>query len=119
MRPHKHVQDPDQIRRQLERLGLWEPIILTKACTPRAPPSTVRWILDAYDGTVVDLEPENAAAWMPTAPRYKRERSEPVGATATENLQAGEVQPLEDGLLLEIEDPNPWAQDNEPIFWTN
>ena len=65
------------------------------------------------------LAVRSASAWMPTAPRYKRERSEPVGATATENLQAGEVQPLEDGLLLEIEDPNPWAQDNEPIFWTN
>ena len=64
MRPHKPVQDPDQIRRQLERLGLWEPVILTKAYTPRAPPSTVRWILDAHDGTVIDLEPENAAAWI-------------------------------------------------------
>jgi len=119
MRPHKPVRDPDQIRRQLERLGLWQPITLTKASTPRAPPSTVRWILDAHDGTVVDLEPENAAAWMPTAPRYKRERSEPVGATATERPQAGEIQPLEDGLVLVIEDPDPWAQDNEPIFWTD
>jgi len=119
MRPHKPVQDPDQIRRQLERLGLWEPIILTKAYTPRAPPSTVRWILDAHDGTVIDLEPENAAAWMPTAPHYKRERAEPTGATPTANPQAGEIQPLEDGLLLEIEDPDPWAQDNEPIFWAD
>ena len=119
MRPHKPVQDPDQIRRQLERLGLWEPIILTKACTPRAPPSTVRWILDAYDGTVIDLEPENAAAWMPTAPSYKRERPEPVGATGAAKPQAGETQPLDDDLLLVIEDPDPWAHDNEPIFWTD
>jgi hypothetical protein len=92
---------------------------LTKACTPRAPPSTVRWILDAHDGTVIDLEPENAAAWMPTSPRYKRERAEPVAATATANPQAGEIQPLDDGLLLEIEDPDPWAQNSEPIFWTD
>ena len=119
MRPHKPVQDSDQIRRQLERLGLWEPVILTKAYTPRAPPSTVRWILDAHDGTVIDLEPENAAAWMPTAPHYKRERAEPTGATAKAKPQAGEIQPLEDGLLIEIEDPDPWAQDNEPIFWTD
>jgi hypothetical protein len=119
MRPQKPVQEPDQIRRQLERLGLWEPITLTKACTPRAPPSTVRWILDAHDGTVIDLEPENAAAWMPTAPRYKHERAEPVGTPATGNPAAGETQPLEDGLFLEIEDPDPWAQDNEPIFWTD
>jgi hypothetical protein len=119
MRPHKPVQEPDQIRRQLERLGLWEPIILTKACTPRAPPSTVRWILDAHDGTVIDLEPEASAAWMPTAPRYKPERAEPVEATGATNPQAGEIQPLEDGLVLEIEDPDPWAHDNEPIFWTD
>ncbi|MGJ8641675.1 MAG: IS91 family transposase [Opitutaceae bacterium] len=119
MRPHKPVQDPDQIRRQLERLGLWEPITLTKASTPRAPPSTVRWILDAHDGTVVDLEPENAAAWMPTAPRYKRERSEPAGATATVNPQAVEIQQLDNDLMLVIEDPDPWAQDDEPIFWTD
>ncbi len=39
MRPHKPVQNYDKIRRHLERLGLWEPITLTKACTPRAPPS--------------------------------------------------------------------------------
>jgi len=72
-----------------------------------------------HDGTVIDLEPENAAAWMPTAPHYKRERAEPTGATPTANPQAGEIQPLEDGLLLEIEDPDPWAQDNEPIFWAD
>ena len=119
MRPHKPVQDPDQISRQLERLGLWEPIILTKACTPRAPPSTVRWILDAHDGTVIDIEPDNAAAWMPTAPRYKRERPEPVGATVAAKPQAAETQPLDDDLLLVIEDPDPWAHDNEPIFWTD
>jgi hypothetical protein len=56
---------------------------------------------------------------MPTAPHYKRERAEPTGATAKAKPQAGEIQPLEDGLLLEIEDPDPWAQDNEPIFWTD
>jgi len=65
------------------------------------------------------FEPENAAAWMPTAPHYKRERAEPTGATAKAKPQAGEIQPLEDGLLIEIEDPDPWAQDNEPIFWTD
>ncbi|MBL6920417.1 MAG: transposase [Puniceicoccaceae bacterium] len=119
MRPHKPVQGAEQIRRQLKRLGLWEPITLTKACTPRAPPSTVRWILDAHDGTVIDLEPEAAANWMPTAPRYKRERSEPVGVSETANPQAVEIQPLDDGFLLEIEDSDPWAQDNEPIFWTD
>jgi hypothetical protein len=95
------------------------PITLTKASTPRAPPSTVRWVLDAYDGTVVDLEPENAAAWMPTAPRYKRERPEPAGVTATVSLQAVEMQQLDNDLMLVIEDPDPWAQGDEPIFWTD
>jgi len=33
--------------------------------------------------------------------------------------QAGEVQPLDDDLLLVIEDPDPWARDNEPIFWSD
>jgi hypothetical protein len=56
---------------------------------------------------------------MPTAPRYKRERAAPVEATATANPQAGETQPLKDEFLLEIEDPDPWAQDNEPIFWAD
>jgi hypothetical protein len=56
---------------------------------------------------------------MPTAPRYKREWAEPVEATGATNPQAGEIQPLEDGLVLEIEDPDPWAHDNEPIFWTD
>jgi len=56
---------------------------------------------------------------MPTAPRYKRERAEPVEATGAANPQAGEIQPLDDGLVLEIEDPDPWAHDNEPIFWTD
>jgi hypothetical protein len=119
MRPHKPVQDPDQIRLQLERLGLWEPIILTKACTPRAPPSTVRWILDAHDGTVIDLEPEAAASWMPTAPRYKRERVQPDETGERKNPSVGETQSLDDGLILEIEDPDPWAQNSEPIFWTD
>jgi hypothetical protein len=119
MRLLKPVRDPTEIRRQLERLGLWEPITLTKACTPRAPPSTTRWILDAHDGTVIDLEAEASAAWLPTAPRYKRERAEPVEATATANSQAKEIQPLDHGLFLEIEDPDPWAQVNEPIFWTD
>ncbi|MFO7907608.1 MAG: transposase [Pirellulaceae bacterium] len=119
MRPHKPVQDPDQIRRQLQRLGLWEPITLTKAHTPRAPPSTVRWILDAHDGTVIDLEPEAAANWMPTAPRYKRERARPDENDNRKNPSVGEIQPLDDGLVLEIEDPDPWAQDSEPIFWND
>mgnify|MGYP006441567399 CR=1 FL=1 len=44
---------------------------------------------------------------MPTAPRYKREKAEPTEATATANLQAREMQSLEDGFLLEIEDPDP------------
>jgi len=124
MRPHKPVQDPDQIRRQLERLGLWEPIILTKASTPRAPPSTVRWILDAHDGTVIDLETERSAYWMPTAPRYKRERQ--VDNRTKWPKSGGKVnsgtnitQVLDDGLLLEVEDPDPWAQDSEPVFWTD
>jgi hypothetical protein len=56
------------------------------------------------------------AAWMPTAPRCKRERTEPVEATGATNPRAGEIKPLDDGFLLEIEDPNPWAHDNEPIF---
>ena len=73
----------------------------------------------AHDGTVIDIEPENAAAWMPTAPRYKRERPEPVGATGAAKPQAAETQPLDDDLLLVIEDPDPWAHDNEPIFWTD
>lgn len=59
------------------------------------------------------------AAWMPTAPRYKRERPEPVGATGAAKPQAAETQPLDDDLLLVIEDPDPWAHDNEPIFWTD
>lgn len=42
--------------------GLWEPIILTKACTTRTLAFTVRWLLDAHDGTAIELEPENAAA---------------------------------------------------------
>ncbi|MGB0335005.1 MAG: IS91 family transposase, partial [Opitutales bacterium] len=75
MCPLKPVRDPTAIRQQLERHGLWEPITLTKARSPRAPPSTVHWILDAHDGTVFDLETERSANWMPTAPRYKRERS--------------------------------------------
>lgn len=56
---------------------------------------------------------------MPTAPRYKRERPESVGATGPAKPQAGETPPLNDDLLLVIEDPDPWAQDKEPIFWTN
>lgn len=56
---------------------------------------------------------------MPTAPRYKRERSEPVGVSETANSVVGEIQLLDDGLVLEIEDPDPWAQDKEPIFWTD
>jgi hypothetical protein len=56
---------------------------------------------------------------MPTAPRYKRERSEPVAVMATANPRAGKIQPLDDGLVLEIEDPDPWAQDDEPVFWVD
>jgi hypothetical protein len=37
---------------------------------------------------------------------------------AKANPKAAEIQPLEDGLLLEIEDPVAWARDNEPIFRT-
>jgi hypothetical protein len=122
MRPHKPARDPVSIRRQLERLGLWEPITQTTASTPRAPPSTVRWILDAHDGTVIDLDTEDAAAWMPTAPRYKRERMNEDDAQSYKAKAQGKetvIQPLDDGLLLVIEDPDPWAQENEPIFWVD
>jgi hypothetical protein len=55
---------------------------------------------------------------LPNAPRYKRE---PIAGgepgLAQHNETAG-IQPLENGLFLEIEDPDPWAHDTEPVFWT-
>jgi hypothetical protein len=41
MRPLKLVRDPTAISQQLERLGLWEPITLTKARTKTL--SVPRW----------------------------------------------------------------------------
>ena len=125
MRPLKPVRDPTAIRRQLEHLGIWEPITLTKARTPRAPPSTVCWILDAQDGNVIDLDTERSANWMPTAPRFKRERSLhsdlrlQVSALNDPQVSGLSLHPSDDALLLEIEDPDPWVQDNEPVFWTD
>ena len=120
MRPLKPVRDPTAIRQQLEHLGIWEPITLTKARTPRAPPPTIRWILDAQDGNVIDLDTERSANWMPTAPRYRRERiihDKPHPRISRANRN--KIQRLDNGLLLEIEDPDPWAQDNEPVFWVD
>ena len=49
---------------------------------------------------------------MPTAPRYKRERMNKDDAQSYKTKAQGKetvIQPLDDGLLLEIEDPpDPW-----------
>ncbi|MGB0334014.1 MAG: hypothetical protein ACPGGN_01490 [Opitutales bacterium] len=63
---------------------------------------------------------------MPTAPRYKRERSLHsdlrLQVSALNDPQVSGIIPHpsdNNGLLLEIEDPDPWAQDNEPVFWVD
>ncbi len=49
---------------------LLEPFESTSIRAPRAPPSTVRWMVDAVDGQVINLDPEQDARRMPTAQHY-------------------------------------------------
>jgi hypothetical protein len=51
-------------------LGLWEPFEPTSVQAPRAPPSTVRWMVDSVDGQVIDLDPNQDPYRMPNAQRY-------------------------------------------------
>ena len=86
--------------------------------------TTVRWMVDAVDGQVIHLEPEQDARRMPTAHRYpwpkerfRYEYQEPEQPPASQHPP--QVEQLDNGLLLVIEDPDPWAHDTEPVFWTD
>ena len=61
---------------------------------------------------------------MPTAQcypwpkeRFRYGHKEPEQPPAT--WDQPKVEQLDNGLLLVIEDPDPWAHDNEPVFWTD
>ena len=61
---------------------------------------------------------------MPTAQRYpwpkerfRYEYNEPDPQSTSQDQP--KVEQLDDGLLLVIEDPDPWAHDTEPVFWTD
>jgi ribosomal protein S18 acetylase RimI-like enzyme len=76
------------------------------------------------DGQVINLEPEQDARRMPTAQRcpwpkerFRYEFQEPEQTQASQ--EPTQVEQLDNGLLLVIEDPDPWAHDKEPVFWTD
>ena len=77
----------------------------------------------AFDG-IIDLEPEREPDRMPTAQRYpwpkerfRYEFQEPEQSTVPQDPP--QVEQLDNGLLIVIEDPDPWAHDTEPVFWTD
>lgn len=125
MHPTETVETEEAIRAVLEPLGLWIPPTPMNVRAPRAPPTNVRWMVDALDGQVIDLETERDPKYMPTARRYPwpkvrfrtQERTPEPQQNAPE--PAPTIQQLDNGLILEIENPDPWANDNEPIFWTD
>ena len=124
MRVVATVDTFQKIRSSLLPIGLWEPFEPTSIRAPRAPPSTVRWMVDSIEGHVIDLEPEREPDRMPTAQRYpwpkerfKYEHKEPEQPSVSQETPG--VEQLDNGLLLVIEDPDPWAHDTEPVFWTD
>ena len=124
MRVMATVETFEKIRSILLPLGLWKLSERVSVRAPRASPSTVRWLVDTLDGHVIDLEPDQEPGRMPTAQRYPwpKERfryghKEPEQPPAT--WDQPKVEQLDNGLLLVIEDPDPWAHDNEPVFWTD
>lgn len=122
------IQTLGAIRSVLVPHGLWEPPELRSVRSPRAPPSTVRWMVDALDGTVIDLEPETARALMPDSrrfdphqDRYTRFRSTEIQNPESEikrSVAAGTIQ-LEENLLLVLEDSESLPFESEPVFWTD
>lgn len=124
MRVVATVDTFQKIRSSLLPIGLWEPFEPTSIRAPRAPPSTVRWMVDSIEGHVIDLESEREPDRMPTAQRYpwpkerfKYEHKEPEQPSVSQETPG--VEQLDNGLLLVIEDPDPWAHDTEPVFWTD
>jgi hypothetical protein len=124
MRVVATVESLEKIKCILLPLGLWEPLEPKNVRAPRAPPSTVRWMADTMDGQVIDLDYEQDPFRMPTAQRYpwpkerfRYEHKEPEQSPAFQVTP--KVEQLDNGLLLVIEDPDPWAHDTEPVFWTD
>ena len=122
------------IRSVLVPLGLWEPPELRSVRAPRAPPSTVRWMVDALDGVVIDLEPEIEKGLMPDSRRFnphhernRSYRSSEIGrcrlklSTDPEAAikQTAETIQIDNNLLLVLDDIDSFPCDSEPVFWTD
>jgi hypothetical protein len=85
-------------------------------------------MVDALDGTVIDLESETAVALMPDSRRFDpyHERHSQFRSSQISNQEfeikrsvaAGSIQ-LDNNLLLVLEDTGPFPYDSEPIFWTD
>lgn len=94
---------------------------------PRAPPPIVRWMISAEDGAFVHIDLDQDPRRMPDYPpapwpkeRFLRALPEDESSTRLQEASHRSVEiPLDDGLLLVLEDPDPWAHDNEPVFWTD
>jgi len=127
MRVISSCQSPLRAREILEPLGLWEPIEFISASAPRAPPPIVRWMVSAEDGSYYSLDLDQDSRRMPDHPpvpwpkeRFPREFSEEETSPSLQKAshQPEEI-PLDDGMILVLEDEDPWAHDTDPVFWTD
>jgi hypothetical protein len=127
MRVISQCQSLQRAREILEPLGLWEPIQFISLRAPRAPPPIVRWMVSAEDGSLVRIDLDQDSRRMPSYPpvpwpkeRFPRELPEDESSPRFQEASHRPKEiPLEDGLTLVLEDPDPWANATAPVFWTD
>lgn len=90
---------------------------------PLTPLLLERWMVNAFDGSVVDLEAETEKALMPDSrrfdPHHERLRAYHQESRSSNSDIQSSILPLDNILLLVLEDTDPFPCDSEPILWTD